>query len=133
MDSPSKPSSTGWVILAVSLAGIIILLIIIWLVSSLFYTSNAPTGECSCTGEWGVLPGYGANVLNRCGTNGANPCVFDISSLSGATNLCDQVKDFCSAFTYNEVTGQMAIVDSSTSFQSPSVDLFVRQNGIIPR
>ena len=125
-------SDTSWIILTSSLTLIIIIFIFLYTFSSVYYTNQHVRVECNCYGDWGVFPNVGANTLNRCGPDNTQPCLFNISSLSEAVAQCNQVKDFCNSFVYNETTRQMSIVDSSTSFASPGVDLFVRQHGIVP-
>lgn len=124
--------NTGWIILSSVLTLVIILLIFIWTFSNILYTNqNINNKECTSIGDWGVLPNTSANVLNRCGVDNSDPCVFPITSLSEAVALCNQVKSFCSAFVYNESNALMTIVDYSTLFSSPGMDLFARQSGVI--
>lgn len=127
----SQSNSLGWVILVMVLAFMIILLTAAWLFTAASANSSNNT-PCECFGPWGVFPGTSADILNRCGDSSTDPCIFPVSSLVGAVDQCTQLKTFCTAFIYNEATQTMSIVDPTTSFLSPQVDLFVSQNGQVP-
>ena len=119
---------TGWIILCSVLTVIIILLLIAWVFSLMQNNDSTPSSKCF--GNYGVFTEIGANILNRCGDDRLSPCNFPITSLVEAQQLCDSLIEFCSAFIYDENSGLMSIVDPNTAFISPSVDLFIRQNGM---
>jgi hypothetical protein len=123
-------AETGWIILTSVLAIIIIIFLLIG-IFSLIHNNNNGKKECSCYGHWGVIPNHSATILNRCGTDHASPCNFEVMSLDAAITECNNLKTFCDAFIYNENTQIMSIVDKSNSFEAPAIDLFARQHGVI--
>ena len=119
----------GWLLLVLGLTALIIALVMIWLFSATS-TTTTPT-DTTCFGQWGVLPSRSAPIINNCGESRTLPCTFNVTTLASAVQQCTALA--CNSFIYNEVTGQMSIVDTGQpTFEAPQIDLFIQQNGVLP-
>lgn len=119
----------GWFILSVFLAAGLIIFLLLWIFSiNDQQTQPAPS---ICFGPFGVQTGIDANALNICGTSRTDPCIFGMPSLSNAEAECNTLQSICNAFTYDDSTLTMKIVQPTNTFLSSSTNLFVRQSGII--
>lgn len=127
----TNPHTSGWIILCLVLAIIIIVLLFVW-AFSLNNCENQSQG-CTCYGPFGVQANIDAMQLNVCGTGRNEPCSFAVNSLSDSEQICDVWSDICQAFTYNFRTSTMNIVNPNNTFASSDLqtNLFVRQPGII--
>lgn len=118
----------GWIIVSISLMIIAIVFIILWVAAV-----NALHNQVSniCFGPFGVETGVDANPINQCDTNQSSPCVFTKGSLADCESQCNSLSNICHAFTFNSSTKTMKIVSGTGTFLSPSVNLYVRQSGVI--
>lgn len=124
----ADPYTLEWVLLCVFLTTALIIFILLWAFSANNEFNNQGT---VCYGPFGIQAGVDANVLNLCGTNNTNPCQFAVNSILAAESQCNVLQSICDAFTFDFSTSTMKIVNSSTIFTSPSVNLFVRQPGLV--
>lgn len=91
--------------------------------------SNIP--PCNCFGPYGVQLNVDANALVQCGTDRNQTCTFRKNSLSDCVAECDVLSNICQAFTFNEITSTMKIVQPTNTFTSAQTNLFIRQSGMV--
>lgn len=124
----SSTNNIGWIILTGILAATTLVFLMLWI----FTQSTVPsTSSNVCFGSFGVQADVDANPLNLCGMNQNNPCVFAINTLAGAEDQCNTLESICNAFTFNQNTNTMKIVQLGNTFSSLSTNLFVRQTSSI--
>lgn len=89
-------------------------------------------GSCPiAVGNYGVIPGKTGNILQTCGPNQNESCVFDAISLENAVKQCDEMSDICSRFTYVSTDNLMQIIDpTSVITEAANGDLYLRQVAI---
>lgn len=121
----THPDYIGWVVLSVILATTTIVFLMLWIFSQPINSSSSTS--TSCFGPFGVQSGVDANPINSCGVNRNNPCIFTINTLSGAQDQCNTLQSICNAFTFNQNTNTMKIVQPTNTFTSLATNLFVRQ------
>lgn len=115
----------GWIILTMSLAVVALIFILLWI----FGTSSI-TQQSVCFGAFGVKPGIDGNAATQCGTSGSDLCVFNINSLSGCIDQCNNLSSICNTFSYNSSTQTMRIIQGTINeFASSTSDLYIRQIG----
>lgn len=109
--------STLSLLVILVLVALVILLVVLLLVK---WVSPQHPG-----GSYVMKPGADGVTLNTCGQNRNLPCVFTVQYLTNATSLCKQLGSACPAFSYNESTGRMKVVNPSSAFTATSSDFFV--------
>ena len=119
----------GWLVLSFLLTLGIIILLMVW-VFSLWNNNNVPPRSV-CFGPFGVETGVDANALVQCGTNRDETCTFRKRSIADCEAECNVLQEICQAFTFNETTSTMKIVNRNNTFRSPQSNLFVRQSGMV--
>jgi hypothetical protein len=116
---------SGWIISTILLTIGLLIFLFLW-IYTISQKSNQTTN--SCFGTFGVQTGVDANPINSCGTDRKTSCIFYINSLEEAENECNILSSICDAFTYNQSTSTMKIVQKGNTFSSPTANLFVRQS-----
>lgn len=119
----------GWVILSLLLAIALIIFLTLWIFCINDKHNQPPPSQCF--GPFGVETGVDANALNLCGTSRSDPCIFGKTALADAEAECDTLRSICNAFTFNQSTSTMKIVQPTGTFASPSTNLYVRQSGTL--
>lgn len=114
---------SGYIILIFALTIALIFLIIFL---PFFNVSNVNPAN-PALGPYALLPRLDGPAVNSCGQNRATACVFTYQFLSGALNKCDELGNVCQAFSYNEITGRMKVVNPSTTTATANVDVFRKQ------
>lgn len=114
---------TGWIVLSFVLATALIAFILLWA----FSVHSQQNTSSTCFGPYGVETGLDADSINQCGTDQSTPCVFAKNSIAECEAECETLRSICSAFTFNDSTLTMKIVQPTNTFASSSSNLFVRQ------
>ena len=117
-----NPNLVGWIILTVSLTIVIIVLLFLWI-----FSLTVVDQPCGCTGEFGVQINTAARPQRNCGTSRDMPCMFTVSSLEECVNICNQLVNICSGFTYNSTTNTMTIVNPTNTYNMSQTNLYIRQ------
>lgn len=124
--SEEHPHYLGWIILSGVLAGAALIFILLWVFA--LHNCNCPSPPPGiCFGPFGVVAGIDANALSSCGTSQSDPCIFAVNTLAAAETQCNTLQSICNAFTFNESTATMKIVQPTNTFASNGTNLFVRQ------
>lgn len=124
--SSSRSEHIGWLIVAIVMFITTLIFLFLW-ISCLTETPPLPPPGV-CFGSFGVHAGVDANALNSCGPSRSDPCIFAINTLVAAQDQCNLLQIVCNAFTFNESTSTMKIVQPNNTFTSSSANLFTRQS-----
>jgi hypothetical protein len=89
--------------------------------NNLIKPANCPT----VAGPFGVLTNKKATILNTCGPDSKQPCIFtNIKDLNSAIVKCDSL--LCQAFNYSEKTLTFNIVDKNNIINGTD-NIYVKQ------
>lgn len=115
-------SNIPWIVLSYTLAAGLILFIILWTIE-IDKHQTVPV----CPSGFMLVPGVDLNALTVCGTTKSQTCTFAKGSLLACQQECDLQPDVCKAFTFNQSTSTMKIVDpSGIQYSSSNSNLFLR-------
>ena len=129
VSSPDEhPHYLGWVIACALLATTTLIFLLLWIFSHASQQNPTPPPGV-CFGPFGVESDIDANPLSACGTDRTDPCIFAVNTLQAAEDQCNTLQSVCNAFTFNESTATMKIVQPTNTFVAMGTNLFVRQSG----
>lgn len=103
---------------------IIILLVFLALIFFFMWLTKSCVSACEDPGYQLKINSDGT-VLNLCGENRTSPCFFAMSTLQDATLRCNQLSNICTAFSYNQSTQNMKIINPNNTFFSAFSNVFI--------
>lgn len=116
----------GWVVLTLALVTLVIVLAYFYARQrfQLIEPTRCPTVE----GTFALKAGTTGEVLKQCGTQSNEDCSIEVNTLEEAVLQCNQRKDICNVFTYDEGTSTMKIINSSQSYSPTNTEnMYLRQ------
>lgn len=119
------------ILLITIIALVTIIILLIWNLGYIYNTKIDPANCPIIKGNFGVKTNQDIKILKTCGDNFNSNCNFNqIKSLKEAEEKCYYLENICSAFTYSEITREMAIVNPNTTDSNSiiSYNVYYRQN-----
>ena len=106
---------------------IFIIILISW--NSVIKANLILPENCGKSSELGVIMNKQITVLNTCGINKNEQCIFlNVPSLQDALGRC--TLNNCTSFTYSDSTHQMLIVDGNNLLDGGTYDVYLNNNNL---
>jgi hypothetical protein len=90
--------------------------------------TSQPQTKNTGFGQFGVMPNLDNIALNKCGTSGTDPCVFNVQNVATAISQCNDLPNICTTFSFNESTKKMKIINITNSYQLTGSDIYSRNS-----